>query len=84
MLCFCSKPNFSPITVMNNMLSLFSKSGILRCTESSLNLWMKMIVMTVLLETFLTSHSVNKVPCFVWHALSKVTVNFRGRTLPGG
>lgn len=40
-----------------------------------------MIVMTVLLETFLTSHSVNKAPCFVWHALSEVTLNLRGRRL---
>lgn len=63
------------------MLSLVSKSSILRCTESSLNLWVKMAVMTVLLETFLTSHSVNKVPCLVWHTISGATLNLRGRKL---
>lgn len=40
-----------------------------------------MIVMTVLLEAFLTSYSVNKAPCFVWHALSEVTLNLRGTRL---
>lgn len=80
-LCWFSKPDFSPIAGTSSTLSLVSKSVILRCTESSLNLWVKTIMMTVLLEIFRASHSLNNVPCFVWHALTKGTLNLRGRRL---
>lgn len=72
-LCLFSKPDLSLVSGGGSMLNLVSKSGILRSAESSLNLWLKKIVVTMLLEIFLTSQSVNRVPCFVWHALRKVT-----------